>query len=129
MLMNTFGDRFRAARNALGLTQDELAERLELTKSAISAWENNREAPSFDKLSRVRTHLETSLDYLICGEATAKPAWEARAHHVREPPAAWEREPGAGSRSRDEVRLLRRFRAMNERKRKALIVVLDDAGA
>lgn len=122
--MKTFGDRFRAARTHLGLTQDELAEQLELSKSAISAWENNREAPSFDKLQRVREQLNTSLDYLICGTGAA---WD-RPLSVREEAPAWGYVAAPSPQSRDEVRLLRRFRTMNERQRKALIVVLDIKG-
>lgn len=122
--MNTFGDRFRAARNALGFTQDEMAERLDVTKSAISAWENNREAPSFEKLPRIREATGRPLDELVCGLAAA--AWD-RPLAVREDAHAWAHLSAMGD--RDEVRLLSRFRRMNERQRKALIVVLDAASA
>jgi transcriptional regulator with XRE-family HTH domain len=122
--MTTFGDRFRAARNALGYTQDELAERLEVTKAAISAWENNREKPAFDKLPRIREAVACSLDELVCGIGGA--AWQ-RTVAVREDAHAWGR-PALNSTDRDEVRLITRFRSMNERQRKALIVVLDGVG-
>lgn len=123
--MLTFGDRFRDARNALKLTQDELAELLDVTKSAVSAWENNREAPTFEKLPRISLHLGVSLDMLICGVQPT--AWaEDRKYPMGPPPAAWQIADG-DSLPKDEVRLLRRYRSMNPRRRKALMTVLDVA--
>lgn len=123
--MNTFGDRFRTARSDLGLTQDEMAELLEVSKSAISAWENNREAPAFEKLPRIRQHTGVSLDMLVCGLAPS--AWRTGARIADGAAHAWATAPKQDTTTRDELRLLRRFRAMNERKRKALIIVLDGA--
>ena len=57
-VMDTLGKRLRAARLAKGLTQDEMADELELTKSTVSAWENDRIAPSIDKLPRLRRRLD-----------------------------------------------------------------------
>lgn len=69
--MDTFGDRLRASRTRLGMTQDEVAELVGVTKAAVSAWENNREHPGFDKLPKLRAAVETSLDDLVCGDAAA----------------------------------------------------------
>lgn len=113
--MSSFGDRLRAARAARGLTQDELADLIGVTKSAVSAWENDREAPSFDKLSGLREHLRTSLDTLVCAETTNGHVGEATLPYGEDSPA-----------SRDEVRLLRRVRRLSERRRKALITLLDE---
>lgn len=117
--MDTFGQRLRAARNASGFTQDELAEALGVTKSAVSAWENDRETPSFDKLGRIGQILRASLDRLILGGDTP-----AGPGGVRE--AAPSYVLTGDALLRDEMRLLRRFRAFPERKRKALLVLLDD---
>ena len=45
--MKSFGDRLRAARIAAGMTQEQLGFALGVTKSSVSAWENDREAPGF----------------------------------------------------------------------------------
>ena len=44
------GDRIRAKRTMLKLTQKELADALELTPQHISAIENNHRLPSIDLL-------------------------------------------------------------------------------
>ena len=35
----TYGERIRQGREAKGLTQEELAQRLHVTRQAVSAWE------------------------------------------------------------------------------------------
>lgn len=117
--MASFGDRLRAGRVARGLTQDELAELLSVTKSSVSAWENDREYPAFDKLARLKAALHVSLDHLVCGDyqSTGPPG----AKHVREGAQGDD-----GELSRDEIRLLRRIRGLTERRRKGLIAMLSD---
>lgn len=122
--MNTFGDRLRQARSHMGLSQDALADRMEVSKSAISAWENNRESPSFDKLVRMRASLETSLDELICGDASvARMAQQFKA--IAEGHADYsvrQAEPI----TRDELRLLRRFRRLPEKRQRGLLALLTE---
>ena len=113
--MNTFGDRLRAARTAKGYTQEELAELMEVSKQSVSAWENNRETPSFERLARLRDSLGVALDELICGTAVLLVS--------REEAGAYDVQPLL---TRDELRLVRRFRRLNERRQKALIVMLED---
>lgn len=40
-MAKTLGERLRDARVALGLTQEEMAGRLEVTQAAISQWERD----------------------------------------------------------------------------------------
>lgn len=56
--------RLRAARKAKGWTQKSLAEKLGLTKSAVSNWENGISTPHYEELTRLADLLEVSLDYL-----------------------------------------------------------------
>jgi len=119
--MNTFGDRLRSARSSRGLTQDELAERLEVSKGAVSAWENNRDKPSFDKLRPLRDVLSTSLDVLVCG-GPVQPT-SPRVARVASDRATYDAREIL---TRDEQRMLRRFRSFTERRQKALIVVLSN---
>lgn len=119
-IMDTLGKRLRAARLAKGLTQDEMADELELTKSTVSAWENDRIAPSIDKLPRLREVLSTSLDALVCGDRPLG-AWELR---VGEQAAAYPPKRQIYEDDPEEQRLLRFFRAMTDAKRRALLLFI-----
>lgn len=113
--MSSFGTRFRALRLHKGLTQDELADVLGITKSAVSAWENDRETPSFQKLVAIRGQLGASLDYLVDDgpELPQVQVGDAAGAYNSEAPCP----PG-------EQTLLRRFRELSEAKQKALLALL-----
>lgn len=65
--MGSLGNRLRTARQAIGLSQDQLADRLEISKASLSAWERGAAHPSTEKLPLIRNTLKVSLDQLICG--------------------------------------------------------------
>jgi transcriptional regulator with XRE-family HTH domain len=72
--MDTMGDRIRQLRGVKGLSQENLAQKLGLTKGAVSAWENNRSANV--KLATVLKLCEIlgcSLDYLVHGPSRVAP--------------------------------------------------------
>jgi len=121
--MNTFGDRMRAARKALGKTQDVIADEIEVTKSAVSAWETNREKPTFEKLPRLRAALEITLDELICGDAAAvRLAQQAKA--IADRRADYTQRDSKDAISPEEKRLLRLWRTLDAGKRTALLKLL-----
>ncbi len=90
-----------------------MADRMGITKSAISAYENERETPSFDKLPTLRSLLEVSLDDLICGDAHQR-SNDAQQNSVAEPRAVYQ----VPEISREERRLLRAFRGLTEKHRR-----------
>ena len=55
------GEKLRNRRLLMGLTQEELAERSDLTKGFISQVENNMTSPSVDTLAGIVTALGTNL--------------------------------------------------------------------
>ena len=57
--------RLRAEKN---LTQDSLAEKLCITRQAVSSWENDRTQPDIDMLELLSTALNTGIEELIYGE-------------------------------------------------------------
>ena len=63
--------RIREARRALGLTQDELARRIGVSRSAIAQWETDRTGQVRANLARVAAVLGVSIGYLITGESEA----------------------------------------------------------
>ncbi|MDE7230493.1 MAG: helix-turn-helix domain-containing protein, partial [Oscillospiraceae bacterium] len=52
-------------RKKAGLTQEQLAERLGVTRQAVSRWESDAAYPETDKIVRMAQILEVSCDYLL----------------------------------------------------------------
>ncbi|NLY72256.1 MAG: helix-turn-helix domain-containing protein [Tissierellia bacterium] len=63
------GDKIRNLRHKMGLTQEELAERSDLTKGFISQLENNNTSPSVDTMEALVQALGTNLSDFFKGEA------------------------------------------------------------
>lgn len=64
----TFGDRVAAARDAVGLTQNELAARLGIKISTLRGWENDTAEPRANKLQMLAGVLNVSMRWLLTGE-------------------------------------------------------------
>lgn len=60
-----FGEKIRSLRKSYGLSQSELSRRLNVTKQAVSNWENNNILPSIDMLIRIANFFSVSSDYLL----------------------------------------------------------------
>ncbi len=61
----TFGEKLKKLRTDNGLTQDELAEKIYVTRTAISKWETDKGYPSIDSLKQLSNLFEISIDELI----------------------------------------------------------------
>lgn len=61
------GDRIKELRTQAKMTQPELAEKLEVTRSTIATYENNTRQPSFHSLIRLAQIFHVSTDYLLLG--------------------------------------------------------------
>lgn len=59
------GANIKAARKAAGVTQKELAERLQVYQKDISRWENNELTPSALNLARICRELNASADEIL----------------------------------------------------------------
>lgn len=66
--MSTIGERIKAKRKELGLTQAELGEKLNITDRAVSKWEQGEGNPDMSIIASLATILGVSLDYLIIGK-------------------------------------------------------------
>lgn len=103
--MRDFGERLKLFRKQAGLTQDDVAAQLGLTKNAISQWERNVSQPDLANLVALRMMLRVSLDVLVGGD-----------------------EPGDGGdavQSAVERTLIKRFRALPPKKRAAVLDLFD----
>lgn len=61
----TFGRRLRTSRKKGGLTQEQLAERLLVTRQAIAKWESDKGLPDIENLKNLSRRLNVGIDYLL----------------------------------------------------------------
>lgn len=64
---DTLGQRLKAARTRIGMTQEELAEAMLTTKSMISYYENDHGDMKQSMIAEFADVLGTTVEYLICG--------------------------------------------------------------
>lgn len=86
------GERLLELRTKKQMTQEELAERLGVTRQSVSKWESNGTFPNMNKLIDICEIFQVSLDYLLRGvgnqlvedNATEATATETMAGHPKE---------------------------------------------
>ena len=62
----TFGDKIRNERNRLGLSQDELAEKIGVTRRVISSYENDSSRPrGTERYNKLAEALGVNINYLL----------------------------------------------------------------
>lgn len=61
------GSRLLELRTQNNLTQEELAERLAVSRQSVSKWELNKTLPDVDRLIQLSDMYEVSIDYLVKG--------------------------------------------------------------
>ena len=64
-----FHEKLQELRKSRGLTQEELAEALYVSRTAISKWESGRGYPSIDSLKEISKYFSVTIDDLLSGEA------------------------------------------------------------
>lgn len=75
----TLGKRIVAHRKRLGLTQDQLAEKMGITAQAVSKWENDQSCPDISALPQLADIFGITVDALLGRESTKEPEPEAPA--------------------------------------------------
>lgn len=63
-----FNEKLQELRKSRGLTQEELAEALYVSRTAISKWESGRGYPSIDSLKEISKFFSITIDDLLSGE-------------------------------------------------------------
>lgn len=61
-----FHEKLAELRKSKGLTQEELAGELFVSRTAISRWESGRGYPSIDSLKEISRYFSVTIDELIC---------------------------------------------------------------
>ena len=73
-----FNEKLQELRKSRGLTQEELAETLFVSRTAISKWESGRGYPSIDSLKEISRYFSVTIDELICPEEILSAAEEEK---------------------------------------------------
>lgn len=73
----TFGDRLALAREAQGMTQEELARRLGIRLQTLRNWEDDRSEPRANRLQMLAGVLGVSMIWILTGEGEGGPAVRA----------------------------------------------------
>lgn len=77
----TFGEKLQKLRREKGLSQDQLAEKLNVSRQAISKWERGEALPDTDKIVGLSELLSVSTDYLLKEQPLIEKRQEAPAEH------------------------------------------------
>ena len=62
------GNQIKAHRAALSLSQEELAEKLAVTRQSVSKWEGAQSIPDMDKVVQMSRLFGVTTDYLLKDE-------------------------------------------------------------
>lgn len=66
--METINSRIVSLRKNAGISQQQLADDLNLSRRAISLWETGRRTPDLQSASLLADYFHTTLNYLVKGE-------------------------------------------------------------
>lgn len=72
--MVTLGQNISALRKKRGLSQAQLAEKLDIGTSTLGMYETNKREPSYETLSNIANFFNTSVDELLGRNTNSKPA-------------------------------------------------------
>jgi transcriptional regulator with XRE-family HTH domain len=70
--MNSLSSRIQQLRKQLNLSQQELATKVKISKSMMNRYETKGVQPPADVINNIASALNTSVDFLINGEADEK---------------------------------------------------------
>ena len=73
-----FNEKLQQLRKRKGMTQEELAEVLYVSRTAVSKWESGRGYPNIDSLKAIATFFHVTIDELLSGDELLTLAQEER---------------------------------------------------
>ena len=83
----TLADKIMTLRKQKGWSQEELAERLDVSRQSVSKWESGQSIPELDKVVQISTLFGVSTDYLLKEDSngsSASPAFSSEAQKEKE---------------------------------------------
>ena len=78
-----FNEKLQELRKNKGLTQEELAEILYVSRTAISKWESGRGYPNIESLKEISKFFDVSIDDLLSGEKLLSIAEKENKSNIR----------------------------------------------
>lgn len=78
-----FNEKLQQLRKRKGMTQEELAEVLYVSRPAVSKWESGRGYPNIDSLKAIATFFHVTIDELLSGDELLTLAQEERQQSER----------------------------------------------
>jgi transcriptional regulator with XRE-family HTH domain len=87
----TFGEKLQALRQRSGMSQDALAERLDVSRQAVSRWERDETMPETDKVVALADIFGVTTDYLLRPEVERQTP-PAEGHPPRSGPTQTQRD-------------------------------------
>ena len=64
-----FSEKLQLIRKSKGLTQEELAEKLEVSRQAVAKWESGQVYPDINNLIQISNLFNVTVDYLVKDQA------------------------------------------------------------
>ena len=99
----TFGEKLKNARQQAGYSQQQLAEKLSVSRSAVAKWETDKGMPDIENLKAISALLNVSLDYLLGSDEAIS------MKQLREPIDLSQYEKSGKARSRQDAAVLAKF--------------------
>ena len=78
-------DRIQNLRKSKGISQEELADIISVSRQAVSKWESGQSTPDIEKIILLSDYFETTTDYLLKGIESAKETgnkWDAKVFSI-----------------------------------------------
>ena len=82
----SFGDQLQAVRRAAGLTQEQFAEELKVSRQAVSKWESGRGYPEMEKILYICNYYGVTPNDLFCEEIPRCTAEQTDSTEKEKPP-------------------------------------------
>ncbi len=67
-----FAEQLKKLRTEKGLSQEDLAQKLFVSRQAVSRWESGDDTPDLETIIKITKIFDCSLDFLIFAEAPEK---------------------------------------------------------
>ena len=77
-----FHEKLQQLRKRKGLTQEELAQQLYVSRAAVSKWESGRGYPAIDSLKAIAKFYSVTIDELLSGDEMLTIAEETQKQHA-----------------------------------------------
>jgi transcriptional regulator with XRE-family HTH domain len=90
-----FPEKLKSLRKQKGLSQEEFAERFDVSRQAVSKWESGRSVPELEKIVRMSEFFQVSTDHLLHDDPTETVPAIAETEAIPD-----ENEPSRGSRTK-----------------------------